>query len=777
MNSLTYDQLLLKLGNENGQVNPDIRAEIIQKASGIISSRRDRSSSIEEAKNRIDSGTKQIKPLVNLIRSDISRVISGEKERDIMTICDNILCGLDTYQSHIDALHRRIHDGKIRVAAIGLARKGKSEFHKRYTGLGEQVFPQSKAKMEDTTGTVVTVQTSNGRQLYYEIVLFDENEVLAIINWYMKEMRKNQTDWTANGYLEFTTIDQLLNCRNNVEYPSFIKDPSIKMGIEYYFKEPINEDWIDLFRKQQLTIDGKTIYIKSKADGRRVIYTEDADLARKFMVMYEPCSFFLATKEVRVYANVNNDDILSYFEVVDTKGFSGRAGAYVSEEIKQAIDESDAVVSICEEDSNSIQDFHNGILGNFRGDQYFKQKHFAIINLFQPEQRSTNVPKAINQLKEYDTTNMAYSGSLIKDDDFANYVIVDLLDSITEVVSKLDTERIKKCNKTRDEIMGNITALGKAVNDLNFGDFDEYSIIRNRVEEIINAARHTIDFYRGKTRSKVVKDNKINTASLVYEKIAGKEPEKSYSNTEKAIEDAVKYRYSTLGFDSRSPYEHKIGGFIQEVAAKFNDVVYRAVYGLSEQEVCIDPLKEEILDKIWKDLLLDKIFEGKDYDWSSEEVSQVNDFFKDLSEIYKGEVKTAPVKVTRLFDSYKILYNYFKDGDDVKIAPNDNKVPEVDHSLLRNTLQDAFREYDIEEKITEREENKEGIAFQTIELIASRFTAGENIEKDCLDFYSLHKNIILNQGDKDNIERNRSWRELKQNIETIKRITIGKLPE
>lgn len=778
MESLNYDQLLQQVGNRNGGVNHEIRESIIQKASNIISFRRTRASSIEEAKTRIDACTKQIRPLVSLTKSNIVKVVSGEKRDEIVEICNSILQDLDTYQSNIDALHRRIHDGKIRVGAIGYTGVGKSEFHKQYTGLNTDVFPQNPASMQDSTGTVVTVRTSNGREPSYEIVLFNEDELLKPVNWYMREIQKDYPGWTVNGHNSFNNISELRDCRGDVSFPHGIR-PGLKNGISHYFSQVSEGDWVDdLFVHEEISFDNQIIPIQRKADGRRYITTTKANFAHKFMLMSQPCKYFLATKEVRVCARVENGDILSCFEIVDTKGLSTEAGPYVSEEIKDAITECDAIVSICKDDQTYINNFHESILGYYRGEPNFKQKHFAIINLYDPNNRAVNEPIAIRELRDQDTTEKAYLGSVLDDEKFADYVIVDLLDSITEVVSKLDTERIKKCNKTRDEILGNITALGNAINDLNLGDFDEHSIIRNRVEEIINAARDTIDDYRGKTRSKVVKDNKINTASLVFEKIAGKEPEKNYTtNTEKAIEDAVKYRYSSLGFDSRSPYEHKIGGFIQEAAAKFNDVVYRAIYGLSEQEVCIDPLKGEILDKIWKNLLLDKIFEGKDCNWSSEEVSQVNDFFKDLSEIYKGEVKTAPVEVTRLFDSYKILYNYFKDGDDVKIAPDDNKVPKVDHMLLKNTLKEAFVEYDIEEKITEREENKEGIAFQTIELIASRFTAGENIEKDCLDFYSLHKNIILNQEDKDNIERNRSWRELKQNIETIKRITIGKLPE
>lgn len=775
MESFDYNKLFELYGNGSDE----IRAKIIDDARMIIANRQRRAPVIQEAKIRIDENARRIKPLIEDIKRLILSITDCDDEGEIVSLCDRINNNIEIYQRNISALHHRVNDGKIRVAAIGYTGVGKSEFHNGYTGLENKAFPRNPANMQDSTGTVVTVQSSYGRGLSYEILLFNENEVLKVINWYIDEIRKQLPGWSANGYAHFHNINDVKKCRGQVVFPDNIQ-PSLKSGIEHYFCVPQEGDWVDWLINREVQVEGNSLMIQQKPDGRRFITTSDVSIAHKFILISEPCKFFLATKEVRVFADDlrNNDDILSCFEIVDTKGLSTYAGAYVNNEIMDAIQDCDAVFSICKDDQTYINQFHGDVLGSFRGNTVFKKKHFAIINLFDPNNRDINQPIAIRQLENQNTSNKAYLGSALKDKDFANYVIVDMLASITEVVTMLDKERIRKCNNSVNKINTDITHLRSLVDRINLEEFNEDSVVRKKVEELFNLATDTITtFAQKKQVGKGADITEAMIASKVYAIIVGSEDniaQPKINNVEQAINIAVESRYKSMGLEKGGRTENTIGSFIQDTAIKFNDVVCKPLYELSLQQTCVDPLKRELLDEIWQDLMLDKIFDSDNYNWGIEEVAHINPFFEHLSNIYTTEAGIGTHEVPRMFSSYTILYNYFSNPN-VDIEPNDDKFMSVNHKHLKETLKEAFINCNIGSIIESIEIDKGEIPLQASNLIRDAFKMGY-IDM-CMSFYKNYTYVILDETERERIKQHSLMKEIHSIMSEVQKISIGIIPE
>lgn len=783
--------------DQNGAIIPvdQLQGFITRRARQIIQDRQKRAEKISSAKQTIKLNSDKFCGLVEEIRNLISEVVSkGNNEaiyNDITQDCERLLSVISSYTSDVDALYQRIHDGKIRVAAIGLARAGKSSFHRLYTGLDDKVFPVLDGT-EDTTGTIVTVQTSN--KLKYEIHFFTEKEVLATINWYLKTI-KAWCQKEGKDYLQvademgipaskssLTSLNEVRDFRGQIRsVPSLPR--RLDIGFKRYFDPVKNNqnDWMSFVgREGHLDI-------------------EDSDDAKRFIMMNDPDMRFLATREVRVYTPIQDEvvqEMLSCFEIVDTKGYSPYAAAFANEEIRNAIKESDAIFSITKTDTTSnVTTLFEDVLDNTKETPEFCDKHFAILNWVAQTIQATgevkyiegDIQRCLNLLSGMNLTNVTYYGSLKttkdgEEKELARRIMADMLVSITNVVERLDKERINRCNSAVKEIQQCITALSRKIRSVNIKEFSADSIVEKKVKELILAATKTFNRYcnnSGPDRTDASSIDPNQLPARVYMIITGNDCDESAiknRSVDQAITSAVNHVYAKEAFEKESVPEAEIGWFIQKVATRFNDIVYQPIYLLSLPQDCDDPnpAKRMMLDQMWKDFMLDKIINNEEK-WACEEVAKANDFFAELSTIYTRKETTASQASAKLFSSYKVLYNYFCEGDNRSIEPPTKGIMTLSHARLKETIIAAFKESQIEDKIEAIENAKQSIGEEATTFIGNAFNM--SVKDKCLRFYKDHKDSILDENQLSQISCYSAINTVRDKINELNKISIGTIPE
>jgi len=787
------------LKNNDGEEITNVREYIRVMAQRISQRRKDNADSVKAAKLTIDKKAAEAISNVEAIRLNVPLMVQAghftQAEGDnIIQSCKIVSDSITDYQNDINILYDRISHGKIRISSVGLHRQGKTIFTRLFTGLGPNILP-SHTGATDTTGTLVVLNhVKDSSETSYTVSFYTKKEILKTVNDYIRNIRSKRNGWTIRGKAEITSIEELKALRGcDIEIENLNNDmmaeEAVKIdyidGLAPYFRFPSQgeADWIDCLTEKEEepkrldSVDDINKYILMNESKNR--NNEDPEIIKK--------TLYLAVRSVHINVPFKrNGDLFDLIEIVDTKGGGTTAGSHVNDEIKKAIDMSDAVFSL-HKTTTTEYNFYDELSKLYGLKSGLQEKHFVIINKVVMRDKDNNIEKnndvntAKENLAKYNQAGISYCGDLCDDNalSFANYIIADMLYHIAKYVNKFDNDRILKCNKIVDSINKEITNLCLAL-DNPYQSFDENTAVRENITKMIAQAKEYIDAqikignqeenpYDSPDYSELKSKNEV--VKTLYWLITGTndqplESPKAIENEKKVYADMyndpddVERELISAVFDVfprvKSPKqanEEHVGEYIescvnnlnQSIAKRFNDLTIQERIGVKE--------RDEMFNRLWSILKLDQCY-SSDKNWENCNIDGENKFFSELCSIFKEVIHSAGDKTLETLYAYKILKTYFKNADDFEdITPP----LYVDDSKLRAIIAHSFNELALDKAIVSMSTKDKRTRTRIAKKIKNCLKGDEQIADLCESFYSYHKNNILSSEDLKKIEISEKW--------------------
>lgn len=787
------------LKNNDGEEISNVREYIRVMAQRISQRRKDNADSVKAAKLTIDKKAAEAINNIEAIRTNIPSMVEArhftQSEGDCIiqackTVCDNII----DYQNNINILYDRISHGKIRISSVGLHRQGKTIFTRLFTGLGPDILP-SHTGATDTTGTLVVLNhVKDNTETSYTVSFYTKDEILKTVNDYIKNIRSKRNGWTIRGKAEITSIEELRSlrgCDNEIEnLNSDLKaDEAVKIdyidGLAPYFRYPSpgEIDWIDCLTEKEEeakrldSVNDINKYILMNESRERA--SEDPEIIKK--------TLYLAVRAVHINVPFNrNGDLFDLIEIVDTKGGGTTAGSHVNDEIKKAIDMSDAVFSL-HKTTTTEYNFYDELSKLYGLKSGLQEKHFVIINKVVMRDKNNKVEKnndvntAKENLAKYNQAEISYCGDLCDDDalSFANYIIADMLYHIAKYVNKFDNDRIIKCNKLVDTINKEVTNLCSAL-DNPYQSFDESTAVRENITKMIDKAKEYIrnqieignqedtpddspEYSDLKAKNELVNtlywlitgnDNVSSESSKVIEdeKKVYKEMYNEPDDVECELISAVFDVFPKVKPKKHANEEH-VGRYIEScvngldryISLRFNNLTTQEKIGIKE--------KNEIFNELWSILKLDQCY-ASDKNWKNCNIDGENKFFSELLSIFKEEIHSTGDNTQKTLYAYKILKTYFKYAKDFEdITPP----VYVNDSELRAIIAHSFYELGLDRTIVNMSTKDKRTRADIAKKVDNCLKGDEQIAVLCESFYSYHKNNILSGDDLREIELSERW--------------------
>lgn len=172
---------------------------ITQKLDSIISARQNKLPLIEKAIENLEKCTKSIASIKHIkadLDSENSRFLgllgspeAGAKIQNISLVKFEQLA--DVYKNKLIQLKGRFSREQLHISLVGSARQGKSLVIQNISGLDKSIIPSSDGS--DCTGTKSIITNSNNDDVNAEITFYNENEMIDIVNKYLKEITHSES--------------------------------------------------------------------------------------------------------------------------------------------------------------------------------------------------------------------------------------------------------------------------------------------------------------------------------------------------------------------------------------------------------------------------------------------------------------------------------------------------------------------------------------------------------------------------------------------------------
>lgn len=791
------------LKNADGVEVTNVREYIRVMAQRISQRRKDNADSIKEAKLIVDKKATEAIKNIDTIKNNIPLLVhaghftSAEGE-NILNSCKTVADSIVDYQRDINILYDRISHGKIRISSVGLHRQGKTIFTRLFTGLGEDVLPSLNG-LTDTTGTLVILNhVKENVEASYTVSFYTKNEIIKTVNEYIKNIRSQREGWTIGGKSEITSIEELKamrgcdkeieNLNNKQEAKSAVKIDYID-GLAPYFRFPAQgeKDWIDYLTDKEEPSKplGSVNEVKDYVLMNEYIKKTDNTGETKKKTLY------LAVRDVRINVPFKrNGDLFDLIEIVDTKGGGGTAGSHVNDEIKKAIDMSDAVFSL-HKTTTSEYNFYDELAILYGLKSGLKEKHFIIINKVVMRDKNNNIEQNndINTVKErlekYNQADISYCGDLCDDDAqyFSNYIIADMLYHIAKYVNKFDNDRIKNCNAIVDNINKEIMKLCSML-DNPYPCYDEGAAIKRSIRQMIAAAKKYIeeqivlgnqeedpnvshDYLQLKEDEKTVKTLYWLIAGIngpgndspklfeeekkKYSEICNEEPDDIVVELLRAVYDVFPKLKST-----QEPNEEHVGEYIEESVNRINRSIAKRINDLTIQERIGTRERDAIFGELWTIFKLNQCF-SSDKNWENCNIQTENSFFNELYSVFSEVIHSTGDKPKDTLCAYKILKTYFKNAENFEdITPPIY----VDDVRLRIIIACALKEEKLDETIVNMSTKDKRTRSRIAKKVKICLKGDEQIAELCESFYSYYKNNILSDKDLREIKLSGNWQEI-----------------
>lgn len=730
-----------------GKSESTLIREIRDIATNIVTLRRDNATTVDEYITNVQSWKN---PLIKVVK-DIKDQLGFHYQQhplynSIVSSCDNLLQGVVSFEEELIIIRERFKNEKIKITTIGAARGGKSLFTQLLTGLDETVI-RTQEGCEDCTGAISNLyhDPELGQGTFRANVIFHtEIEILIRINTILSEV------WNANSWSpvrsnlppQFTSINEIKNYLDKInEIKDDIKtadlELSVKNGLVAYF------------------LDGE--YLAYLGNDEIKITNDHQELERYCYIGAET-PLYLAVKEIQLYTNMGMDNICENFIIADTQGASIIAGPKANEDIFRAIDDSDAIFSICPNQGTlAALEFYEKVLKSYINEDNnilrssLPERHFALVNLWDGLP-ANNLVLTADQLEYTNTTNCVYLGYLRNVTSpklphvFVRKVVIDMLGRISKQVLNFDQNRIANCNSLREQLEKNINELDTLLKQfypvlqLNFSKED---YVKNRLDKFFNSIMcHLIDMYRNYVR----KEGDIRTDSrddfsdeidadekelYLYKTITGCATVK-ITPVADVIDIAINKLYETVERKMiRHSDDHNIAYYLGDFITTFRkDFTTNMFVTFEQKKLDIKNDQERLISKIW-DVFRIPIGLRNDS----------NKFIQDIvsfaAKDYYGNIPIPPT----IFMCLNVLKGYFEDVNEDDWNNSDDVDSVLDKATLKAVLKSNIEKMDLDEAAANHYVN---INVAKLEMYKDlwNFFAAHIDDNYLVDFYISYINLL-----------------------------------
>lgn len=777
---------------------------IIKKAKAICEARIQNAQPLNQAKEEVLSGLDGVLKSISHVRG-----IAGNFTQDkdlpgkIDAVCDKLLQAIPEFKKSVEILCSRMNEGKIRIVSIGEKSQGKSLFTQIYTQIPD-ASPILKVKApnntDDCTGAVNTFYHKDGfSDPLIEVNFLDLERVVSIIKSYVAIIQEKYPNWTIDGINCISTkedLKRIINNQNLAKINALVDiKTDVKKGLKQYFSH--GSGYVDKLGNHTISISEDEIC--------------------QYNDMQNEKAFYLAVDHIDITMDLQMNGLFKYFEIADTKGASLQAGTLANKDIYDIIEASDAVFSISKVNQNQTWKFYNEFLGfQYCGNPIFRDKHFAICNIDKGYDNS-NAAEGFEVLNDQRLANYCYVGRLKEDIEtdnckpfeFVKNLIVHMLDSIANNITKFDNERIKICCESGNIIRDSLAELRNLTDDskINLEPFDERKLVVRKIMEFCKKATDYIGIQLSQIEPKnddynyydaeedydlyykeVTKNDDIRRYASLYQvltgdKYPGKIPASFDEEEDKELSDAVKEILSSVRerhevTENMNTAVH-IGQYVDILTAITKEDIVPRLYERRIQHPISLKKREEVYNELWSIFSLDKIFLNSE-GWNCECVERT-DSLRKLNIPYNEGIMESFQGQDLIYNSYAILKEYFsllRDRDE-----EDNKnlsilCGKLDEDLLHKTFVNEIRKLKIRESIIERIKTYPDALEHFYKHVATQIEAiNEEISTGKVDsFYLSNVGVIASDDDRKKLLLAKSWEQFNASLSTMRQYEFKNLP-
>lgn len=723
--------------------------EIKSTAADIIELRRNNATTVSDYICNVENWRSPLTAVVKNIKSQLAVYYEDHPLYDsIVSLCDDVIDKMQSFETELQIIKERFKNEKIKITTIGAARAGKSLFTQLFTGLGEDVVKTQEGS-EDCTGALSNLYhdaTIEEGKFFAKVFFHTELEILDSINTLLNEVWNSQPSWKPSCsnlprcFNSITEISRFVGKAEMIESDIVTSgvDNSVINGLLAYFR---NNTYFEFLNHDEIIINNDPIRLT------------------EFNYMKAATPRYLAVKEIQLYVNMGLDNLCADFIIADTQGASIIAGPKANDDIFRAIDDSDAVFSICA-NRGSLEglDFYNKVLKSYiKGSvndilrSSLRERHFTLVNLWngQPIQ---NLNQSAKQLEYTGTTCCAYLGTL-KDEEcpenpkgFVRKIIIDMLGRISKQVLRFDQNRIQNSNMLREQLAEAIHELSGLLNKISSDlqlKFNKEEYALKRIQGLFHEVVSELDdMYQKDVRNSGSinddseedfcqelndKDKDIQT----FRTIAGCFPKTELIDV---IEEGVKQLYNIVESSEAMklapiPDDFGISPYIGKLVAKFREDFGRNRNNIFEQkELDITVNKDKVFTMIWDVLRIPVVFR-----------TEHNVFLQEITSLYKAKYYENIMIPPKTFYCHQVLKEYFQN---VEIEDYEKINVLLDKEELLAALTNVIREMDIKEIVTEHYVSCSVAMLRMYRDLRIYFTEKCPDSVDVLEFYVSHLDLL-----------------------------------
>lgn len=482
----------------------NIAKKVKEKAEAVCKNRKELADNLGVVLSKVEEQKIRVDTIVTNILNVLDKLDLEEKEA-IRECCKNLRSKYIDYENDISVLQKRFQNKKIRVISFGKKSQGKSSLTKAYTGLPDSVVAVKGDTDEDKTGATNIIIHKKGvpadnPEIY---VVFKKRErILEGVNKCINALSE------CGGIEKFSKWEDLyaILCDDNQKHNMYDKIARLQQPhgkaiqgflylqkmLQNVFGEYSDFSDVDKELKSEYFTDGKKISLEE-------------------LPMYNDMQFkgkqkYMTVSEIRIYVDLEHNDMFENIEICDTKGISLLAGGDMwKADLYKEIGNSDAIFSVqmLGQKGGYADQFYSD-LNDQRKDyprdlDCLNLKHYALLNICTGSS-SNDVDSVLDAIKNADIYNTIYAGALLENakfdgkpldmNQFVNYVIYDMMNKVVVSTQKTDNRLMKKINcypeeirKLREDLQSSLSC----VNDFETKDWDAYikELIVKKIPEVV----------------------------------------------------------------------------------------------------------------------------------------------------------------------------------------------------------------------------------------------------------------------------------------------------
>lgn len=794
---------------------------IIQKAQAIVTARQTNAIPLQQAKENTLAGLEDLQSSLETIKESIGSYTEDDsKVKKITEEADKILRNIPLFKSSAEILCSRLSEGKIRIVSIGEKSQGKTLFTQILTGLpptSKLLKVKAPNNINDCTGAVNTFYHKSGQELPLIMVEFlTVKEVVEYVKEAIKLIQGELEDknWTLRGIDSIQDKNGLKtflsDTNHQAKIANLVINPEVKSSLTQYFENGVG--FVDLLGNPQKNVP-----------------ENDID---EYNDMQHPSKHYLAVKRINVTLDLHREGLFQYFEVADTKGLSVASGAVANQKlIYDVINESDAVFSIARTGQQQNWKVYTQALGNnYRNNEVFRKKHFAIINV-QEGLGMSSADEGVKWIDEQLLSDYCYVGRLKEDSktdrsdssvpkkedgknhcvpgNFVNTLIIHMLSKIADHITEIDNGRIKICQQSGNNIAESLSKLKELLGDIDFTPFDEEKLVKEKVRGFYKAAHEYIDLQKEEIRKekekKMDEDDNDSDNELYYRHVTDKSNENRFASVyevltgehypgklpqlddddedsrDEEIKKAVICLFQSEKIQSRIAENLNtdifVGEYANELVWAFRHVILDPLFDREKQHPIACKKKEDYFKELWEIFKLGQI-SGENNKWDETYVNDNIHEMKLLNEVYKKGVFDSFEKSDGLLTPYSFLKEYFRllsslhDSDEEYVEKQN-----LDDELCLEAIENEIKKLSLRKKIIARIKNFPDAIDSYCTNIADAIGnfAGDVAKYGC-QFYKDNIDFIATEEDKERLKKSRRWKDVDNCRSNIMQYKFENLP-